>query len=120
VDWSREVSASFAVEDIFRTLRAPQFRFGGYRPFSPHLSTFFDGAYLVGRELDLHFQFVMLLFPEIATALQKLLNLVLWRQIFRRLQTHGTPPWIQEFPIPTEEHKSARTQTPISAQIPTF
>jgi hypothetical protein len=114
------VSASFGVEDIFRGLLKPQFRFGGFRPFSPHLATFFDGADLVGRKLDLHFQFVMLLFPEIATALQKLLDLVLWRQIVRSLQTHGTPPWIPGFSIPTEEHKLPNFQTPISAQTLIF
>jgi hypothetical protein len=108
------------VGDIFRDLRSPQFHFGGFRPFSPHLSTVFDGAYLVGRELDLPFQFVMFLFPEVATAFQKLPDLVLWRQILRSLRIHGTPPCPQEFPITTEEHKSPSLPTPISAPTPTF
>jgi hypothetical protein len=83
------VSASFAVGDIFSSgLRPPQFRFSGLSPFSPHLSTLFDGVYLVGRKLDLHFQFVMFPFPKVTTSFQELQDLVLWRQKPGSLRRH--------------------------------
>ena len=72
------MSASFAADDIFFRLRPLQFRFGSLSPLAPHLPTLFNGAYLVGRKLDLHFQFVMFPFPKVTTSFQELKNLVLW------------------------------------------